>query len=69
MFDQQRFVPLGAIPIRGLQATIRPRSFIRWGADGLAFATAEGQVFLLQSSLVSGGAFGTVRESWASGQP
>ncbi|MCM3873911.1 MAG: hypothetical protein ND895_24750 [Pyrinomonadaceae bacterium] len=50
-FDPNTFLPLGSVMVSGVNG--RVRSFIRWGTNGLAFCTSGGQVFLIQSSLVS----------------
>jgi uncharacterized protein (TIGR03437 family) len=50
VFDLRTFLRLGLIRIPGVigQAT----NLTRWGANGLAFRTSGGQVFLLQTSLI-----------------
>jgi len=50
-FDLNTFIPLGSVNVDGVRG--RVSSFIRWGSNGLAFSTSGGQVFLIQSSLVS----------------
>jgi uncharacterized repeat protein (TIGR01451 family) len=51
-YDSTLFVPLGALRLPTLRGT--PSSLIRWGADGLAFRTDQGQLFLCQRSKVQG---------------
>jgi hypothetical protein len=51
-FDQETLAFIGSIDVPGVYGT--PSSLIRWGSDGLAFRTSGGQVFLVQSPLVSG---------------
>ena len=65
-YDIDTFLPVGTLDIPGVAGT--PAALVRWGADGLAFrttgggsyyestVTASGQVFLIQTSLVSGAA-------------
>ncbi len=50
-FDLATFTPTGtAFPIPGVFGN--PGSLIRWGVDGLAFRTDQGQVFLLEPPFV-----------------
>ncbi|MET0646456.1 MAG: Calx-beta domain-containing protein, partial [Pyrinomonadaceae bacterium] len=49
-FDMDTFVPVGALPIAGIKGT--PSSLVRWSANGLAFRTNAGEVFLVRSDLV-----------------
>ena len=49
-YDQETFLPLGSIKISGLSGS--PMNLIRWGDDGLAFATTGGQVVLINTRLV-----------------
>jgi sugar lactone lactonase YvrE len=51
VFDQQTFTPTGTLDIPGVRGT--PTALVRWGTNGLAFCTTSGQVFLIQSTLVS----------------
>jgi hypothetical protein len=46
--DRETFRLLWQLPIAGIRGHLR--SLIRWGDDGLAFHTSEGQVFLLRIS-------------------
>lgn len=57
-FDQATLAFIGSIDVVGVNGT--PGSLIRWGSDGLAFRTSGGQVFLVQSPLVSGQPIPTV---------
>ena len=50
-FDQNTFLPVGTITVAGVIGGVR--GFVRWGVNGLAFCTGGGQVFLIQSNLVS----------------
>ena len=51
-FDVNTFVPLGSFGVGGLQTGFdSPSSFVRWGADGVAFRTDTG-VYVLRSSVV-----------------
>src|SRR5262245_50265182 len=49
-FDQNNLAPLGALDVPGVIGATT--SFIRWGANGIAFRTSGGQVFLIQTLLV-----------------
>src|SRR5262245_1586940 len=49
-FDQNNLAPLGALDVPGVIGA--PTSLIRWGANGFAFRTSGGQVFLIQTLLV-----------------
>lgn len=51
-FDIVTRVLIGSAPVDGVRGD--PRSLIRWGGNGLAFRTSEGQLFLIESSLASG---------------
>ncbi|MBI2953284.1 MAG: hypothetical protein HYY30_03150 [Chloroflexi bacterium] len=51
-FDQATFAFVGSIEVPGVNGT--SSSLIRWGSDGLAFRTSGGQIFLIQSPIVSG---------------
>lgn len=59
-FDSNTFLPVGSISIPGVSNL--PVSLLRWGANGLAFTTQNqfttqpGQIFLLQTELVSNAA-------------
>jgi trimeric autotransporter adhesin len=51
-FDVNTFIPLGSFGVGGLQTSFdSPTSFVRWGADGVAFRTDSG-VYVLRSSVV-----------------
>ena len=50
VFDLRTFGQLGAFRCRGFAA--ESGEIVRWGTDGLAFNTTEGQVFLIRSALV-----------------
>ncbi|HKQ78493.1 MAG TPA: hypothetical protein VJ810_32635 [Blastocatellia bacterium] len=50
-FDLDTFTPLGVVNISGVNGAVN--RLIRWGANGLAFVTSAGQLFLIQTSLVS----------------
>ncbi|HWS87513.1 MAG TPA: Calx-beta domain-containing protein [Pyrinomonadaceae bacterium] len=50
-FDQQTFLPLGTAQVANVRGGVR--SAVRWGANGIAFCTTGGQVFLVQTPLVS----------------
>jgi DNA-binding beta-propeller fold protein YncE len=47
-FDSSTFLPVSFLTIQGISGT--PGSFIRWGADGLAFRTTGNQVFFFHTS-------------------
>ncbi len=49
-FDTRTFLPVGSLTVSGVSGA--PGSLIRWGADGLAFRTSGGQVFLVRTSLI-----------------
>jgi hypothetical protein len=49
-FDQQTFLPTGTLDVAGVFGDVT--SFVRWGANGLAFRTSGNQVFLIQTSLI-----------------
>lgn len=55
VYDLQTFVRVGSFEVPGLIYPTSARGLVRWGADGLAFRTAEGKVYLLRSPLVGGG--------------
>jgi uncharacterized repeat protein (TIGR01451 family) len=51
-FDVNTFLPLGSIPLGGLQTGVEDATaLVRWGQNGLAFRT-QTQVFVLQSPVV-----------------
>jgi sugar lactone lactonase YvrE len=49
-YDINTFLPLGSVTILGVNGT--PTSLVRWGTNGLAFRTTNGQIFLIQTALV-----------------
>lgn len=49
-FDINTFVPVGSLNITGVSGDVS--NLVRWGANGLAFRTAGGQLFLIQTSLI-----------------
>src|ERR1043166_8276303 len=49
-FDLNTFTPVGDATLGGVNGTAL--SLVRWGANGLAFNTSAGQLFLIQTSLV-----------------
>lgn len=51
VFDQRTFLPLQTINIPGVRGVAT--SFIRWGANGIAFSTTGGQVFLINTSALT----------------
>lgn len=55
VYDLQTFVRVGSFEVPGLTYPTTARGLLRWGADGLAFRTDEGKVYLLRSPLVGGG--------------
>ena len=50
-FDQDTFVPVGSLNLAGVNG--RVRSAVRWGTNGLAICTSGGQLFLIQSNLIT----------------
>jgi hypothetical protein len=50
-YDLYTFRLIGTAFLQGISGT--PTSLVRWGANGLAFRTGEGKVFLVQSTLVN----------------
>jgi dipeptidyl aminopeptidase/acylaminoacyl peptidase len=50
VYDQNTYQSTGSFEIKGVTGLVT--SFIRWGANGLAFATSSNQVFILQTSLI-----------------
>jgi uncharacterized repeat protein (TIGR01451 family) len=53
-FDMATRAPLGSLVIPG--ATSAAGRLIRWGGGGLAFRTTDGQLFLIETSLLPGSA-------------
>ncbi|MGH9831525.1 MAG: hypothetical protein ACREBD_04105 [Blastocatellia bacterium] len=51
VYDQRSFLPLQTINIPGVRGVAT--SFIRWGANGMAFSTTGGQVFLINTSALT----------------
>ena len=49
-FDRQSFAPVGTLPIPNVVG--RVSSLIRWGANGLAFNSTGGELFVIQTSFV-----------------
>ncbi|HEX8351676.1 MAG TPA: hypothetical protein VF611_02040, partial [Pyrinomonadaceae bacterium] len=49
-YDMNTFLPVGAASVAGVNGSVL--GFVRWGANGLAFCTSGGQLFLVQTSLV-----------------
>jgi hypothetical protein len=49
-FDLNTFVPVGSATLSGISGTVTTME--RWGANGLAFRTDSGKVYLLQTSLI-----------------
>jgi hypothetical protein len=49
-YNLDNFLPVGFINIGGVNGAVS--SLVRWGANGLAFRTTGGQVFLIQTVLV-----------------
>ncbi len=52
--DQHTFTLLGSFEVPGFGGTDVRRGFVRWGQDGLAYRSADGQLFLVRSALVNG---------------
>ncbi|HEX7317542.1 MAG TPA: Calx-beta domain-containing protein [Pyrinomonadaceae bacterium] len=52
-YDVNTYLPLGSQNITGV--TGDPTTLIRWGANGLAFRTSNGEVFAIQTSLIPSG--------------
>lgn len=50
-FDQNTFVPVGSLNLPGVNG--RVRSAVRFGTNGLAIITSGGQLFLIQSNLIT----------------
>lgn len=50
-YDLYTFRLIGTANIQGVNGT--PTSLVRWGANGLAFNTVGGKVFLVQSNLIN----------------
>jgi hypothetical protein len=50
-FDQNTFVPVGSLSLPRVNG--RVRSAVRWGTNGMAICTSGGQLFLIQSNLIS----------------
>lgn len=49
-FDTNTFVPIGSVALAGV--TEDPTHLIRWGANGLALRSQNGQLFLIQTTLI-----------------
>jgi hypothetical protein len=50
VFDEQTFTPVGTLDIPNVVG--RPTRIVRWGANGLAFTTAGGQLYTIQTTLI-----------------
>lgn len=50
-FDTQTFLEVGSLSVGSVSGS--PSSLIRWGANGLAFRTSGGQLFLIRTSLIT----------------
>ena len=53
VYDTQTFVPVGTLDIPNVVGA--PTRMVRWGSNGLAFCTNSGQLFIIQTTLVSPG--------------
>lgn len=53
VYDLQTFVPVGTLDIPNVVGA--PTRIVRWGSNGLAFCTSSGQLFIIQTTLVSSG--------------
>src|SRR5258706_5047439 len=53
VYDTQTFVPVGTLDIPNVVGA--PTRIVRWGSNGLAFCTNSGQLFIIQTTLVSSG--------------
>lgn len=53
VYDTQTFVPVGTLDIPNVVGA--PTRMVRWGSNGLAFCTNSGQLFIIQTTLVSSG--------------
>ncbi len=49
-YELGTLLPAGAFSISGISGT--PTSFTRWGANGLAFRTSAGQLYLVRTSII-----------------
>jgi hypothetical protein len=49
-FDRQMLGLVGSLPVPGVEG--KASSLVRWGADGVAFRTSAGQLFLIRTPLV-----------------
>ena len=52
-FDPYTHLQIGSVPVSGISGATA--GLVRWGADGLAFTTSGGQVFVLRTSLIPSG--------------
>ncbi|HYW72638.1 MAG TPA: Calx-beta domain-containing protein [Pyrinomonadaceae bacterium] len=50
VFDLNTFVLIGTINVSGVNGDVT--NMVRWGSNGLAFRTTNGQLFIVQSSLI-----------------
>ncbi|HLM58548.1 MAG TPA: Calx-beta domain-containing protein [Pyrinomonadaceae bacterium] len=53
-YDTTTFLPVGSQTITGV--TGEPTKLVRWGLNGLAFRTSNGEVYAIQTSLIPSGA-------------
>jgi uncharacterized repeat protein (TIGR01451 family) len=51
VYNQRDFRPIGSLEVEGVSG--RANRLIRWGADGLAFSSEAGELFLIRSALVT----------------
>jgi hypothetical protein len=57
-FDMDTFVEVGTVPIPQVAASATVSDLVRWGVDGLAFRTGNGQIILVRTGLTNPGAAG-----------
>lgn len=50
VFDEQTFTAIGTLDIPNVLG--RPTRIVRWGSNGLAFTTAGGQLYTIQTTLI-----------------
>jgi hypothetical protein len=53
VFDLTHFTPITSVSLADVQGS--PQHFVRWGAQGLAFTTDAGFLYLLSGGFVDGG--------------
>jgi hypothetical protein len=51
-FDSRNFLQVGSLAINNVSSSGSPINFIRYGTDGLAFNTAEGDIYLLNTGMI-----------------